>query len=851
MASFASTPNISFTPYISTVPVETYGAVGMYKQNQYDTNIQRINSALDKYAGFELYRPQDKQYLEQQLGNTTAKLNQLAGGDYSSQSMLNNALGIAHQLSKDNRIQSALSSTVQIKDGYAQMKAAQKEGKSNIANEYDFNQKVSSYVKSTSPDEVFKGTYTPYVDVRKKALDIITKLKPDVNITESDISVGNLGEINLSVTAKRKMAGVSPGQIRQALEFGLDANDLNQLSIEGRYTYRGATPETLAKDVDKIFTSSIAEIDANIKRLEAQKVASGRGDEKMLLQRQIDEYTEDKENIVRNSVRFADMVAGGNLEEAKGFLYNNQFKAGISKGFSYTERSEEYEDSPYTKVQLEKAKLAAKASPTNILSPQGVAQPTTGEQTAQATVGNYEAAIQTTKGEIDGMVNNFLSTQNRQGDRVWYNEQRKKYSENPSSVSPSVKDFFRNLTEKEKVMNSGVQILDKLKTEADAQFGRVEDNIPLPKNAEPLRFQYQGQVYDYSPREVAAFAAKYNSLLKGKLREPVSGLVAGVRGMLGGEGRTNFEREWESELSNKEKLLLSIYNKTNSAGSTRIFDDAPAISETDRSIASTLKDYLRVSGDLLSNKTFQEKQNWIGEQLKARTGYSRLNDFALDVGTKEKEGEFDRDKVKADINSIINAMKPDGDDAFIDAQGTKVDKEELLSLVSDEGAAFSIGVQEGGALEPNRYRVTVSGNVGNKGKSSTFYVTEDQKRALVGDRFSAPAASNHIKNRLTLTGNGSTNFEGTADPIRMAVNPFFTRNDFPKVNSMNIKGADLLNMNGTYYLKICVTNPLTNKDEIIEYAPDSRTLNPENVSVAIASITDESLYKAVTGKTKE
>ena len=66
MASF--TDQISqFNPYIQQLPIDAMVKVGMYKQQQYDQGVQKIQSYVDNIAGMDLYRPQDKAYLQSKL----------------------------------------------------------------------------------------------------------------------------------------------------------------------------------------------------------------------------------------------------------------------------------------------------------------------------------------------------------------------------------------------------------------------------------------------------------------------------------------------------------------------------------------------------------------------------------------------------------------------------------------------------------------------------------------------------------------------------------------------------------------------------------------------------------------
>ena len=77
MASFTDAIP-QFNPYIQQLPVEAMVTVGMEKQQRYDQGLQRIQSQIDQVAGLDIYRPQDREYLQSKLNQLGSKLKTVA-----------------------------------------------------------------------------------------------------------------------------------------------------------------------------------------------------------------------------------------------------------------------------------------------------------------------------------------------------------------------------------------------------------------------------------------------------------------------------------------------------------------------------------------------------------------------------------------------------------------------------------------------------------------------------------------------------------------------------------------------------------------------------------------------------
>lgn len=248
MASFTdSIPQ--FNPYVQQLPVEAMVQVGMQKQKQYDEGIQKIQTNIDNIAGLEVTRDVEKAYLQSKLNQLGNDLSLVAAGDFSNFQLVNSVNGMTNQIVRDPYVQNAVNSAAKRKKEYAFMEEARKKGELSPSNEYVFKLKDSDWVNSTELDKAYGASYTPYRDVKKKAMEAIKALHPKLSELDIPFVMDSQGNIDTSKIAdamiRQKIEGIDENQIKQAIYASLDAGDLNQLQIDGIYQFRGVSPEDL------------------------------------------------------------------------------------------------------------------------------------------------------------------------------------------------------------------------------------------------------------------------------------------------------------------------------------------------------------------------------------------------------------------------------------------------------------------------------------------------------------------------------------------------------------------------------------------------------------------------------
>ena len=306
MASF--TDSISqFNPYVQQLPVDAMVKVGMQKQAQYDQGVQKIQSYIDNIAGLDVANEADKAYLQSKLNDLGGKLKTVAAGDFSNQQLVNSVGGMATQIIKDTNIQNAVSSTAWLKKQQAELDKQYKEGKSSINNVNDFKDQVNQYLSSDKPGQVFRGTYSPYIDINKKWTEMIKSLGVTGNST--DYAYENMLDGNGKVDSNKIAAamtritkeGVSAARIENAIRATFTADDANQMMIDAKARFRGATPDQLKQHSIDEYTNGVKSIDSMLGKLQgyANQNKSNPEEYNRALA-SIDELTQNKANLKKN-----------------------------------------------------------------------------------------------------------------------------------------------------------------------------------------------------------------------------------------------------------------------------------------------------------------------------------------------------------------------------------------------------------------------------------------------------------------------------------------------------------------------------------------------------------------------
>ena len=262
MASYTDAIS-QFNPYVQQLSVDAMAKVGMYKQQQYDQGVQKVQSYIDNVAGLSVSE-KHKPYLQSKLNQLGNNLKYVAAGDFSNQQVVNSVGGMATQLIADPIIQNGVYSTTKIRKGLEEIENDKKSGNYSPNNDIVYNDEVNEWMRDPDLKKSFNGQYSKFFDVSKFTREYFDKIKPGGFTTYQIFKTNENGDPILVPVKDKKgnvigskyeysdymktmeTEGYDPKVVQSAISQILsDGRVKQQLSIDGRATYRGYTPEAL------------------------------------------------------------------------------------------------------------------------------------------------------------------------------------------------------------------------------------------------------------------------------------------------------------------------------------------------------------------------------------------------------------------------------------------------------------------------------------------------------------------------------------------------------------------------------------------------------------------------------
>lgn len=366
MASFTD-EIVGFNPYIAQIPVDDYVRVGMVKQQQYNEGVQKVQSYIDSVAGLDVIKPEQKEYLQQRVGQLQGETSKILSEDFSNQQLVNSVGNLTNKIAGDPIVQNAVASTAKYRAENGRMKEAQEKGLNSPSNEYVFNKKVQDWLGDKDVRSSFSGEYEEYTDTKKPILEAINALKPGENITDIPYQTDEQGNYVLDkgghrqiayATLREKLEGVSEGRIKQAIEASMTPQMKRQFEIDGMYDYRGLDKHGLKGMADASYSDRFSKINDILQGLTTElNTAQNDPQKAAAIQRQIDQYklgAKDLEHQYRSDVDYLDK----DPESYKGALHLQDEIAKYTLGYSWSKHSLTYENNPIFQGVMKEKELS-------------------------------------------------------------------------------------------------------------------------------------------------------------------------------------------------------------------------------------------------------------------------------------------------------------------------------------------------------------------------------------------------------------------------------------------------------------------------------------------------------------
>lgn len=355
MASFTD-QIVAFNPYIQQLPVDDYVRVGMIKQEQYNRGVEKVQGYIDSVAGLEVIKPEQKDYLHKRITNLQNEVGKVVQADFSNQQLVNSVGSLTSKIASDPIIQTSVASTQTYKQGLAAMKDARDKGKSSISNEWDFQNQFQKWYGDRDVSSRFSGSFTPYTDVTGKVSKIIKELEPNSQIEDNPFKRGPNGQIMLDgdglpqidfAMIEKGSKTLTPERIKAAIQANLTQDDLNQLNIDGRYSYRGQDGLGMQEMVKNSYGYRLEQVNDIIRGLLVDRAASNNDPQRAAqIDAQIQNF-KDRAVAYQNGYRQDVASINSNLEGFKGHFYANNWLTRFGDGYAYAQNSLTYKENPY------------------------------------------------------------------------------------------------------------------------------------------------------------------------------------------------------------------------------------------------------------------------------------------------------------------------------------------------------------------------------------------------------------------------------------------------------------------------------------------------------------------------
>ena len=401
MASF--TDQISqFNPYVQQLPVDAMTQVGMYKQQQYDQGVQKIQSYMDNVAGMDIYKSEDRKYLQSKLDELGGKLRTVAAGDFSNAQLVNSVGGMANQIVKDATVQNAIYSTQVARKGDSDREVASRAGKSSPSNDSDWEDQKAIWLNDGKVGSKFSGRYIEHWDVDKKLLEraekimnhpdeyvadnaykrddqgrtlyygtevvrdakgAVVKDKAGKPVTREIVSTDpSKGERQIDdAMLKMSVKGTSAEKLYNNFLDSLDSKDAQQLRIDARYKYKGVKPEAFTQDVINIYKNKKDFLSQEIVNL---SVALTNQDLTAVQQGALKAKLTDLQEREKSGQIDKDLNATlealqdpATLEKYKADMYTQKHLMDMATDLAYRSYKQELSSNPYAQMFMEKQKF--------------------------------------------------------------------------------------------------------------------------------------------------------------------------------------------------------------------------------------------------------------------------------------------------------------------------------------------------------------------------------------------------------------------------------------------------------------------------------------------------------------
>lgn len=251
--------------------ISVLGNAMRYKQQNYDTNVAQTQQLINQYAGTDLLREVDKQYFGERLNTLVNYVNQSGTRDWSRRSIANELQSYV-STALDKNVMTAIASTQSYRKQMAEIEDIKKNkpDQYSMQNEWFATQDIQRYMNSGQVGDYYRAqSYSPYTDVKKIILDNASKLK-DFGVEYHREAVGGNSYFRQIGTFEK----IDPETAKGFLGMMMDTKTMNQLYIDGQYSYKDTNPEMIQEKYNNSLDLYSKTYDDRISQLKLLKMSA-------------------------------------------------------------------------------------------------------------------------------------------------------------------------------------------------------------------------------------------------------------------------------------------------------------------------------------------------------------------------------------------------------------------------------------------------------------------------------------------------------------------------------------------------------------------------------------------------
>lgn len=246
--------------------------VGGMKQNKYDYNKIKTQSALDSKVNIDLEKEVDQQHLRNNIEKSVEKMNSLQNSDLSQASNVTELLKVVDEI-VDKDVRTAVSSTALYRNDVKKWQDFQdKHPKDfNIKNKaYAFEMSGANEWRSNNEKQgqVYRGgaSVIPYTDVNTKANKNLQKVLKDFGV-ETNIEYRDLEGMDF-IRDKVTKKVIPKDKVISALNSTLSEQDRLQLQIDGWAHYSTKSDEEVDLEYKSFVNGRAEDIGSKIEKID-------------------------------------------------------------------------------------------------------------------------------------------------------------------------------------------------------------------------------------------------------------------------------------------------------------------------------------------------------------------------------------------------------------------------------------------------------------------------------------------------------------------------------------------------------------------------------------------------------